>query len=437
VNPHPISPAVAPSRPRSALRAVALLAILSASSVGTAQAETFAWVQYGPRGLEARAATDEPLCPAATIDRRPVVMQLRAAPGPDYPITTCALAIPQTARSITVAGAAVALPPRAPRRIAVVGDTGCRLKGTYTQGCNDPAQWPFATIAAQIAKAKPDLIIHLGDYHYRETPCPANGDACANSPFGDTWAAWRADFFAPAASLLPVAPWVMIRGNHEGCDRAGKGWSRTLDPAAFDAATGCNGANAPFTVSLPRVSLAVLDVVLAAEEKLDTAQAEFFRAQYRSLDRTLDRSPARRSKSPLWLIQHRPIWGAGGTVAGLPYGDNKTLAAAARDSLPSRVQMMLTGHHHLFQALTYREDLPAQVTVGHGGDYLNAGRSSDPAGMVINGVTVAHGLNQVGQFGYAIIAPVKGNWVITNYDAEGKPRHHCGLKNRKVSCIKG
>ncbi len=105
--------------------------------------------------------------------------------------------------------------------------------------------------------------------------------------------------------------------------------------------------------------------------------------------------------------------------------------------MPKRVHVMMTGHHHLFQVLNYREDLPAQITIGHGGDYLNSGRSSDPAGMVVNGMTVDSGLNEVGQFGYALIEPAKGTWVVTNYDIDGRPRHHCGLKNRKVSCIKG
>ena len=412
------------SPPHAPTTLAALLLTLTPAS-----AETFAWTQYVPAGLEARAVTDLPVCPAATIDGRTATMSVRAAPGDAYPVTACALAIPRTARAVTVNGAPVGLPARNPKRIAVIGDTGCRLKGAYTQGCNDPAQWPFARIAAEVAKHKPYLIIHLGDYHYRETPCPTNGDACANSPYGDTWPAWRADFFAPAAPLLPVAPWVVIRGNHEDCERAGKGWSRTLEPAAFDTTTGCNGGSAPYAVKLPRVTLAVLDVVLASEEVLNPTQAETFKSQYSSLDKI--------ARGPVWLLQHRPIWGAGGTVAGLPYGNNKTLAAAARDSMPKRVQAMFTGHHHLFQVLNYREDLPAQITIGHGGDYLNACRSSDPAGMVINGVTVDSGLNEVGQFGYAMIQQANRSWVITNYDADGRPRHHCGLKNRKVSCIKG
>ncbi len=64
---------------------------------------------------------------------------------------------------------------------------------------------------------------------YREDECPAGNTGCAGSPSGYGWAPWNADFFAPAAPLFAAAPWVMVRGNHEDCSRAGEGWFRFLD----------------------------------------------------------------------------------------------------------------------------------------------------------------------------------------------------------------
>ena len=262
------------TRSRTGLGVLATLA-LAMSSV-PARAETYAWTQYGLAGLEARAVTDASACPTASIDGAAVTMAVRAGPGADYPVTTCSVPVPPKAKAMLIDGKPVALPVADPKRIAVVGDTGCRLKGAYTQGCNDPAQWPFSRIAAQLEKEKPDLIIHVGDYHYRETPCPSTDGACANSPFGDSWAAWRADFFLPAASLLRAVPWVVVRGNHEDCFRGGKGWSRTLEPTAFDLKTGCNGPSAPYAVRLPKMTLAIVDTALAAEEKVDPVQADIF-----------------------------------------------------------------------------------------------------------------------------------------------------------------
>ena len=112
----------------------------------------------------------------------------------------------------------------------MIGDTGCRLKGKEIQACNDPTAYPFAKTAQLAAAWKPDLVLHVGDYHYRENECPASAPGCEGSPWGYGWDAWSADFFSPGAPLLNAAPMVMVRGNHENCFRAGQGWMRFLDP---------------------------------------------------------------------------------------------------------------------------------------------------------------------------------------------------------------
>ena len=115
---------------------------------------------------------------------------------------------------------------RIPSRVVVIGDTGCRIKGTAVQDCNDPSKWPFASVASKAAESKPDLVIHVGDYLYREEPCPAGSQAsCGGTPAGDTWAAWNADFFTPAKNLLAAAPWAFARGNHRIVRRCSwRGW---------------------------------------------------------------------------------------------------------------------------------------------------------------------------------------------------------------------
>ena len=142
----------------------------------------------------------------------------------------------------------------------VIGDTGCRIKASDNifQACNDAAQWPFKQVAAAAAAIAPDLVIHVGDYHYRETACPAGDPACAGSPWGYGWDAWEADLFAPAQPLFAAAPWIVVRGNHESCFRAGQGWWRFLDPRPLAARQDCNSAaddsvgdySAPYAVPL-------------------------------------------------------------------------------------------------------------------------------------------------------------------------------------------
>ena len=60
-----------------------------------------------------------------------------------------------------------------------------------------------------------------------------------------------------AAPLLAVAPWIVTRGNHEECARAGQGWSRFLDVRPFAAAMSCDDPanDNSGTVSNPYASL--------------------------------------------------------------------------------------------------------------------------------------------------------------------------------------
>lgn len=396
-------------------------------------AETFRWVQYVPGGLEARAVTDGSACPSAMLDGIPAEMQVRAPPGPDYPVQVCTLPLPPSTRAAAIDGVPLRLQVADPRRILVLADTGCRMKGSKVQACNDITQWPFRVVASVAATMKPDLVLHLGDYHYRETACPAGNLGCAGSPFGDTWAVWRADFFSPAEPLLAAAPWVAVRGNHEECDRGGKGWTRTLDPRPFDPVNPCNASSAaPYTVKLPGLALAVLDVATADEEKVSTTQAEDYRRQLQAVGQALGDEPG-------WLLLHRPIWSAEEMKGDQVIGANETLALAARDGgIPAGVSALFSGHHHTFQVLNYdpAAKLPPQIVSGHGGDYADKGVPDDPAGLNILGVQVASGMNQHG-YGFLLLerdGPPGSGWTATSHDLRGNPVRTCTIATRMVTC---
>ncbi|MGS0757955.1 metallophosphoesterase, partial [Roseateles sp. GG27B] len=119
------------------------------------------------------------------------------------------------------------------------------------QDCNDPAAWPFAAVARSAAAKRPDLVVHIGDMHYRESPCPADRSGCSGSAWGYGDDAWQADFFRPAAPLLAAAPWLFVRGNHESCGRAGLGWFRFFDARRWQPQNSCvdpqNDSVADFT----------------------------------------------------------------------------------------------------------------------------------------------------------------------------------------------
>ncbi|HUE66498.1 MAG TPA: metallophosphoesterase, partial [Rhizomicrobium sp.] len=197
-----------------------------------AHAADSAWVQAVSGGYEARVVTGAGSCPVLHTDKGDSPMSVRASATADFPMV-CSAPISAGTRTAEISGAVLPVPVTQPQRILVLGDTGCRLKGSVLQACNDPAKWPFPEVAAAAASLKPDLVIHLGDYLYRESACPAGNRGCAGSPWGDNWTTWQADFYTPAAPLLAAAPIVLVRGNHEDCTRAGPGWTLLQGPRVF------------------------------------------------------------------------------------------------------------------------------------------------------------------------------------------------------------
>ena len=233
------------------------------------------WVELtSDGGLDIRAVTAPNMsCPEVSADGAALPTKARGQPDPAdgaYPVQVCVAHASTPTRSLTVDGLPVPTLPNAVRRIVVIGDTGCQLKGNLIQDCNDPVKWPFATIARLAAARHPDLVIHVGDYHYRESPCPVDRPGCAGSPYGDNWAVWQKDFFYPAAPLLAAAPWVLVRGNHELCNRGGHGWFRLLDPHAD--AVECTATTLPYALHLDPLNLLMFDGADADDAKPPTRQ---------------------------------------------------------------------------------------------------------------------------------------------------------------------
>ena len=386
-----------------------------------APAADSAWVQATASGFEARLVTDATACPVLHTDKGDVAMTGRAAATADFP-QVCAVAIPAGAVRGDIAGETLPLPVANPERILVLGDTGCRIKGGALQACNDPDKWPFPRLADAAAALKPDLTIHVGDYLYRESPCPPGNQGCAGSPWGDNWATWQVDFYTPAAALLKAAPIVLVRGNHEDCLRTGPGWLRLQGPSAFDAAASCIPHLPVYTVDLGALRLAVMDDATAQDDRFDRDQSAVYAAELTGLAAI----PA-----PVWFVHHRPIWAAITGPLGIPVGGNLALIDAVRvvtqsgsQPIASNVELMLSGHIHSFEAINYDGKVPPQIVAGNGGDNLHATpenlRGAQFQGY--SGVTVADGLSVDG-FGFLLMTRAEGGWTIDLYD-------HAGIKTR-------
>jgi len=429
-----------------------------------------AFVVLGPEGAAvARVMTEAPACPAIVIDGQPQPMALRAAPATivqrttrlkredakpsAFPVRSCEFTLPAGTTSASVAGQPLPLPKADPQRIVVLGDTGCRLlkDGDTYQACNDTAQYPFATVAAQAAAWHPDLVLHVGDYHYRESPCPAGNAGCAGSPWGYGWDAWNADFFSPGKALLAAAPWVMARGNHESCPRGGQGYWRFLDPRPLLAGRDCNADaddasgdySDPYAVPLgPATQLLVIDTAATTWKGLKPGELGYdkYRDVYTKLDALAQRAPHNIG------VAHHPVLALGADhdkdgkllILKGDLGLQQSWGSLNPQLLPAAIQTMLSGHVHLWQQMSFSSGHPSQFVSGFSGTAedivplplpLPAGVTPAPGAVVRNVSAWIDG------FGYMTMER-RGpeQWLVGVHDLQGKLRNTCRIDGRDSVC---
>ena len=401
------------------MRKILLLAL--APAILSGQLLTPVWVEVGEGGrtiarVVAASASD---CPTLRVDDSSLPMSLRR-PVPSGLRPACEAAIPPGVKFASINGQQLALARPNPSRIAVIGDTGCRVKGPRVQDCNDPSKWPFEIVAVRAAAANPELVIHVGDYLYREGNCPdGSGKLCGGSPSGDRWETWAADFFNPAAKLLASAPWVFARGNHEDCDRSWRGWFYYLDPRPFKGA--CQLYSRPYVVKLGNFELAVIDTSFASDTRLTRKQVHIYAAQLKSLD-----------VHNAWLVDHHPFW-----AMKIAYGDTAPspltapLEAAWEKAKPRGIQLILSGHTHLFEILSFEHGRPPQIVAGDGGTDLAQALPASVNGMTIRGLTIS-GSETRHEFGFTLLNKTAKGWNLELKNPAGVTLVTCDIEGDHV-----
>jgi hypothetical protein len=425
-----------------------------------------AYVVLGAKGSVARAIMIPDAnktiaaCPPIEVDGTAKQMTVRAEPDEKFNIRVCEYLLEGAARA-RIGDQELPLPPSTVSKIAVFGDTGCRIKvgkdsgdqageeeeedeaqGKNTekvQDCESSTLWPFKTMSKTIAelKPKPDLVIHVGDYYYRESACPPDHkQECDNSPHGDNWPAWDADFFAPGADLLKAAPWIVTRGNHEICDRGGEGYARLLDPRPVSGGKPptCEPFIDQYTIKVGGRSFIMLDSSDAADEC--ACNTKHYVDQFKAMN----------PEPGTWLVTHKPIWGftnsknkdTGERELGIR---NMTLQAALKKKFknvpPAGIDLVLSGHIHLWEALSFEDGRSPQFVLGSGGTDLahKLPKNKDLQGQKIGGTTIA-AIASEEEFGYTLFEPSKngGHWNATFYDPTGEEKIVCRVEPNEVTC---
>jgi hypothetical protein len=256
-------------------------------------------------------------------------------------------------------------------RVAVLGDTGCDTTKGVRQDCYGAPSWPFREVALAATgiphgSAGPDLVIHLGDYRYREGGV---GDS-------DNWDNWYQDFFKPAEPLLLAAPWVMLRGNHENCfGQHGVGWFFLLQPEVGIVSRCANDADRdpdnqpPYALDLragddgPTLRLVVVDSANAKYRCSSWARDFAIRDEKRL------RQLLRTRGTKAWLLTHYPVWDAAEDYLSNDAGYNdvvrcksdfetrptvyryREVMSAVVEEAHGRLEAIISGDTHNFQVL--------------------------------------------------------------------------------------
>jgi hypothetical protein len=451
------------------LSIAAALALCGCMTSPPAPSDTdYRYVVLGPDGVPmARVITARAQCPTLDVDGTSVAMTVRMPaetipvrpsrpdlPPPKasaFPVTTCEATIPATALRASVDGASLPLPKAAPRRVVLLGDTGCRIVSNQNvfQSCDDPVAWPFERIADAAAATEPDLVVHVGDYHYREGPCDLAHPGCSGSPWGYGFDAWRADFFQPARRLLAAAPWIVVRGNHESCNRAGQGWWRFMDPRPVMPQRNCNLAadddvgnySAAYAVPFGRgadVQFLVFDSSWVGVTPIPPTDL-----MYRNYRAQFEEAFALGSRTPRTLfISHHPTLGFASNPSDPqnPFPGNGGLISVLTPMFgtalfPPNVEAVLSGHNHVLEIVDFSSGHPPQLITGNGGDWAD---QPFPVPFPMHkqpapGAVLAQFLSTT-RFGFATMDREGGGWLLRAYDFDGNPMTSCTVAARQARC---
>ena len=435
------------------------------------QPEAVFTVQAEGQRVLVRALTRDAGCPAITWDTQaaqpmtvrvgPATVALRGDSAQQdskpavFDVLTCEATWPPGVKQAHVAGRAVPAPASTIQRIVIIADTGCRMKASENafQPCNDPVKWPFAKVAQSAAALKPDLVLHIGDIHYRESPCPQGNAGCAGSVWGYGYDAWKADFLTPASPLLAAAPWVFVRGNHEACFRAGQGWFRFIDTQAWREQRACNdpALDADADYSVPYAVPLAVDTQLIVFDSSRTNGKPFATtdsAYGKYLQQLKTVAELTRQKTNSFFMSHHPLLAVAPVKKQNQFkpGGNEGLQSVFGALYPQRlfpdgVTVAMHGHVHLFESISFKSDHPLSLVMGNSGS-ANEGLVPEvlpPGAQLYPGAEVDDYAGRA-DYGFATLdrldASAASGWLLTEYTVDGQPVLQCTIHGAKSRCHK-
>lgn len=354
----------------------------------------YSWSQVIPNNMiSVRAIVDNRDCPIACVDGEEIPMNERVSPvEKKFAEKVCELSLPRETKEIIIDDHQIPTLSVQIKKIAFIGDTGCRVTNLVEQACDSTKEWPLTLILNSISDHNPDLIVHVGDYHYREKTCKS-GQKC-NQVYNYGSDAWYSDWFDPARNISELSPFLFLRGNHEGCSRAYEGWFRYFDPSDFSSAK-CSDHIPSWVFDVGPMQLDVFDSSYGKDSDYTEEQIKTFNEQFDFLLQNNNSKPA-------WFLTHRPLWSHAKKSAIFYHDGNIAQVKAFGNRFSANISAIISGHVHIAQIIFMKEK-PTQVMVGNGGSLLYS-QNQKP---VLYGVDLedakAQEIRTLHGFGFAIL----------------------------------
>lgn len=321
----------------------------------------YLWSQVIPDNMiSVRAIVDDANCPMACVDGEEMAMNERASPvEKKFPEKVCQLSLPKDVEEIIIDDHQVPTLPAQIKKIAFIGDTGCRVTNLVEQACSSEKEWPLTLVLNSISTHKPDLIVHVGDYHYREKTCKSGQKCSQVYNYGSS--SWYSDWFDPARDISALSPFLFVRGNHEGCSRAYEGWFRYFDSNDFSSAK-CPNYTPSWVFDAGPIQLDIFDSSYGKDSDYTEEQIKAFSKQFDSLLQ-------KNNPKPAWFLTHRPLWSHAKKSVIFYHDGNIAQVRAFGNKFPANISAIISGHVHIAQII-FMEGKPTQIMVGNGGSLL-------------------------------------------------------------------
>ena len=243
----------------------------------------------------------------------------------------------------------------------------------------------------------------------------------------------------------------MVRGNHESCSRAGQGWWRFIDPHPLLAGHDCNNAldddrgdySDAYAVPIGGdTQIIVLDTANTINQPIaaDTTRAKKYRALYHQMVALSQQAGDNR------VVNHQPILGfaarqeAHRAVALVPgnRGLQSVFGSINPGLLPAHIDVLLSGHVHVWEQVSFSSAYPTQFIVGFSGtaeDIVPLPAKLPADTMPAIGAVVAQFSSWVNGFGFMTMQSTGSHhWEIEIRDVNGKQVNACHIDGSKSVC---